>query len=77
MAPLTLNDDVFVAAGSTITTEVEAGALAVGRSRQSAIPGWVHPAVRGTGERAAPAQPAAPARKRRTGRAGKARKNTG
>jgi bifunctional UDP-N-acetylglucosamine pyrophosphorylase / glucosamine-1-phosphate N-acetyltransferase len=41
VAPLTLGDGVYVAAGSCITEDVEAGALALGRSRQVTKPGWV------------------------------------
>lgn len=40
VAPLTLGDGSYVAAGSVITSSVEAGALAVGRSRQRDIAGW-------------------------------------
>jgi bifunctional UDP-N-acetylglucosamine pyrophosphorylase/glucosamine-1-phosphate N-acetyltransferase len=40
VAPLTLGDGVYVAAGSCITEDVEAGALALGRSRQVTKPGW-------------------------------------
>ena len=41
IAPVELGDDSFVAAGSTITKDVPAGALAVGRTRQRNVPGWV------------------------------------
>jgi bifunctional UDP-N-acetylglucosamine pyrophosphorylase/glucosamine-1-phosphate N-acetyltransferase len=41
VAPLTLGDGAYVAAGSCITEDVEAGALALGRSRQVTKPGWV------------------------------------
>jgi bifunctional UDP-N-acetylglucosamine pyrophosphorylase / glucosamine-1-phosphate N-acetyltransferase len=40
VAPLTLGDGVYVAAGSCITEDVEAGALALGRSRQVTKLGW-------------------------------------
>ena len=40
VAPLTLGDGAYVAAGSCITNDVEAGALALGRSRQVTKPGW-------------------------------------
>jgi len=40
VAPLTLGDGAYVAAGSCITDDVEAGALALGRSRQVTKPGW-------------------------------------
>ena len=43
VAPLTLEDGAFVAAGSTITSKVPAGGLAVGRGRQRNIEGWVRP----------------------------------
>lgn len=40
IAPVTLGDGCYTAAGSTITGEVPAGALAVARSRQQNKPGW-------------------------------------
>jgi bifunctional UDP-N-acetylglucosamine pyrophosphorylase/glucosamine-1-phosphate N-acetyltransferase len=40
VAPLTLGNGVYIAAGSCITQDVEAGALALGRSRQVTKPGW-------------------------------------
>ncbi|MFM8356241.1 MAG: bifunctional UDP-N-acetylglucosamine diphosphorylase/glucosamine-1-phosphate N-acetyltransferase GlmU [Gammaproteobacteria bacterium] len=43
VAPITLASDAFVAAGSTVTTRVDAGELAVGRSRQRNIAGWTRP----------------------------------
>ena len=43
VAPVTLDDDSFVAAGSTITTKVDTGELAVGRGRQRNIKGWTRP----------------------------------
>ncbi len=39
VAPLTIGDEVLIAAGSTITQAVESGALAFGRVRQAALPG--------------------------------------
>jgi bifunctional UDP-N-acetylglucosamine pyrophosphorylase/glucosamine-1-phosphate N-acetyltransferase len=41
VAPLTIGENSFVAAGSTITNEVPPGSLAVGRSRQENKEGWV------------------------------------
>lgn len=38
IAPLTIGDEVLIAAGSTITQDVEAGGLAFGRPRQAVIP---------------------------------------
>ena len=43
VAPVTLEDGAFVAAGSTITTRVPSQTLAVGRGRQRNIVGWVRP----------------------------------
>ncbi len=43
VAPLTIASDAYVAAGSTVTQNVDAGDLAVGRSRQRNIQGWVRP----------------------------------
>lgn len=39
--PRTVADGTYVAAGSTITNDVEPGELAVARGRQRNIPGWV------------------------------------
>ncbi len=41
VAPVTVEDEGFVAAGSTITKKVEEGALAVERSEQKTISGYV------------------------------------
>ena len=41
IAPLEIEADSYVAAGSTITTRVPEGALAVARARQRNIEGWV------------------------------------
>jgi bifunctional UDP-N-acetylglucosamine pyrophosphorylase/glucosamine-1-phosphate N-acetyltransferase len=41
VAPVTIGDDAYIGAGSCITKDVEAGALAVGRARQVDKPGWV------------------------------------
>ncbi|MEO7029826.1 MAG: bifunctional UDP-N-acetylglucosamine diphosphorylase/glucosamine-1-phosphate N-acetyltransferase GlmU [Acidobacteriaceae bacterium] len=41
VAPLTLGEGAYVAAGSCITEDVEAGALAFGRSRQVNKLGWI------------------------------------
>ena len=40
IAPVTIGDGAFVAAGSVITENVSADALAVGRSRQEEKPDW-------------------------------------
>ena len=40
IAPVTVEPDGYVAAGSTITTTVPGGALGVGRARQRNIEGW-------------------------------------
>ena len=40
VAPVTIGDGAMVAAGSVITTDVEADALAVARGQQAAKPGW-------------------------------------
>jgi bifunctional UDP-N-acetylglucosamine pyrophosphorylase/glucosamine-1-phosphate N-acetyltransferase len=41
VAPVTLGDGAYVGAGSTITTDVPAGALALSRSPQQVREGWV------------------------------------
>jgi len=40
VAPVTIGDEAYVAAGSTVTEDVPAGALAIARSRQRNVPGW-------------------------------------
>ena len=46
VAPLTVDEGAYVAAGSTITSKVGAEDLAVGRARQRNIQGWVPPTKR-------------------------------
>ncbi|MEP6782566.1 MAG: bifunctional UDP-N-acetylglucosamine diphosphorylase/glucosamine-1-phosphate N-acetyltransferase GlmU [Acidobacteriota bacterium] len=41
VAPVTLADGSYIAAGSAITTDVPAGAMAIGRARQENKDGWV------------------------------------
>jgi bifunctional UDP-N-acetylglucosamine pyrophosphorylase/glucosamine-1-phosphate N-acetyltransferase len=41
VAPITIGDGAYVAAGSTLTDDVPPGALALGRARQSTKEGWV------------------------------------
>ena len=41
VAPVTLADGSYIAAGSAVTTDVPAGALAIGRARQENKNGWV------------------------------------
>jgi len=43
VAPLSLDDNSFVAAGSTINSDVPADNLAVGRGKQRNIKGWKRP----------------------------------
>ena len=43
VAPVSLAEGVTVAAGSTITTDVPADNLAVGRGQQRNIPNWQKP----------------------------------
>ncbi len=46
VAPLEIDKDAFIAAGSTITSRVKESDLAVGRSKQKNITGWVPPSKR-------------------------------
>jgi len=46
VAPVTLEDNAFVAAGSTITKTVPSNQLGVGRSRQTNVDGWKRPDTR-------------------------------
>jgi bifunctional UDP-N-acetylglucosamine pyrophosphorylase/glucosamine-1-phosphate N-acetyltransferase len=43
VAPVQLEDGVFVAAGSVVNTDAPAGSLAVGRAKQRNISGWKRP----------------------------------
>ncbi len=43
VAPIEIENGAFVAAGSTVTTKVSDGELAVGRAKQRNIAGWVRP----------------------------------
>ena len=56
VAPVTVGDGAYTAAGSVITDDVPPGAMAVGRSRQRNIDGWV--------QRRRPGSPAAEAAER-------------
>ena len=56
VAPVTVGDGAYTAAGSVITDDVPPGAMAVGRARQRNIEGWV--------ERKRPGSPAAEAAER-------------
>ena len=38
--PVTVGDGAYIAAGTTVTGDVEADALAIGRVRQEQKPGW-------------------------------------
>lgn len=49
VAPLAIGDDAYVGAGSTITGDVPAEELAIGRGRQRNIKGWTPPAHRRAG----------------------------
>ncbi len=69
VAPLQISEDAFVAAGSTITRDVPALALAVARAKQQHIDGWVaRRRARGADAHAAKAPAAAPASAERPSR---------
>jgi bifunctional UDP-N-acetylglucosamine pyrophosphorylase/glucosamine-1-phosphate N-acetyltransferase len=40
VAPITIGNDVYIAAGSTVTKDVADDALVIARSRQVVKPGW-------------------------------------
>ena len=42
ISPVTVNEDTYIAAGSTITDDVPAGSLAIARARQVVKEGWVY-----------------------------------
>ena len=66
VAPVTVGDGAYTAAGSVITDDVPAGALGLGRSRQRNINGWVasrrpgSPAAQAAGAAVAAAAAAGP-----------------
>jgi bifunctional UDP-N-acetylglucosamine pyrophosphorylase/glucosamine-1-phosphate N-acetyltransferase len=70
VAPVTVGEGAYVAAGSAITSDVPPGALGVGRSPQRNLAGWVHrrragtrsaeAAARATADRDRPAAPPEP-----------------
>jgi bifunctional UDP-N-acetylglucosamine pyrophosphorylase / glucosamine-1-phosphate N-acetyltransferase len=60
VAPLTVGDGAYTAAGSVVTDDVPPGALAVARGRQRNVEGWVAARRPGTPSAAAAATPAAP-----------------
>jgi bifunctional UDP-N-acetylglucosamine pyrophosphorylase/glucosamine-1-phosphate N-acetyltransferase len=66
VAPVTIGDGAYTAAGSVITEDVPPGALGLGRARQRNIDGWVHSRRAGTAAddaaQAAAAQAEAPER---------------
>lgn len=41
VAPVSVAEDAYIAAGTTVTKDVEKGALCVGRSKETILPGWV------------------------------------
>ncbi|PCH63177.1 MAG: UDP-N-acetylglucosamine diphosphorylase/glucosamine-1-phosphate N-acetyltransferase [SAR86 cluster bacterium] len=43
VSPVNIADDAFIAAGSTVNSDVEKGSLAVARAKQRNIPGWKRP----------------------------------
>jgi bifunctional UDP-N-acetylglucosamine pyrophosphorylase/glucosamine-1-phosphate N-acetyltransferase len=69
VAPITIGEGAYVAAGSSLTEDVPAGALALGRARQVVKPGWAaelgkRRAAKRAAEPAAPAAVAAKARRK-------------
>ena len=71
VAPLRIAEDAFVAAGSTITKDVPALALAVARGKQQHVEGWVaRRRARGTHADAAKAPAAEPTPAKRPRRSG-------
>jgi bifunctional UDP-N-acetylglucosamine pyrophosphorylase/glucosamine-1-phosphate N-acetyltransferase len=51
VAPLTIGEGAYIAAGSTITKDVPAGALAVARGQQVVKEGWAARKVRARAQR--------------------------
>jgi bifunctional UDP-N-acetylglucosamine pyrophosphorylase/glucosamine-1-phosphate N-acetyltransferase len=71
VAPVTVGDGAYTAAGSVITTDVPPGAMAVARARQRNVAGWVRRRRSGT-----PAAQAAEAAERRAEAADRGRAET-
>ncbi|MEZ4215034.1 MAG: bifunctional UDP-N-acetylglucosamine diphosphorylase/glucosamine-1-phosphate N-acetyltransferase GlmU [Myxococcota bacterium] len=69
IAPVTLGDGAAVAAGSTVTLDVPDGALAVARTKQRNIEGWMARRARGARTDGAGTAPAATGSKAGAGRA--------
>jgi bifunctional UDP-N-acetylglucosamine pyrophosphorylase/glucosamine-1-phosphate N-acetyltransferase len=59
VAPLTIGDGAYTAAGSTITKDVPAGSLAVGRAQQRNVDGWAERRRRRTDHETPPQDPQA------------------
>ena len=59
VAPVSVGDGAYTAAGSVITTDVPPGALGVGRARQRNLEGWVARRRGSPPEQAVTQQPAA------------------
>ena len=43
VAPVTVNEGVTIAAGTTVTKDIEANTLAISRTAQKTIKGWERP----------------------------------
>ena len=63
VAPVTVGDGAYTAAGSVITKDVPPGALAVARGQQRNVEGWVAPAQAPRGRRRPRARRAAGGRR--------------
>jgi bifunctional UDP-N-acetylglucosamine pyrophosphorylase/glucosamine-1-phosphate N-acetyltransferase len=71
VAPVRVGDGAYVAAGSTVTEHVPAGALAIARGRQANKPGW---AARKRRELAAEEKPRKASRRSKKAKPGQAKK---
>jgi len=72
IAPISLGDDVAVAAGSTVSRDVPSGALAVAREKQRNVEGWMERRRRGAARAGtASATPASEAKPRASAAQGK------
>jgi bifunctional UDP-N-acetylglucosamine pyrophosphorylase/glucosamine-1-phosphate N-acetyltransferase len=76
VAPVTVHDDAYVAAGTTVTRDVPAGALVATRVPPRVLEGWVARRRAMAGQKPRPAAPAVAPRAAKPAKTTKARKGS-